>query len=186
MAYLDLAERFDTTILAHQSASAIPGAADWPHLSISEREVVLSRLDREAVMLARIDRKASLKPVAGLRRLAGVVFGTKQSNALADPRLEALRRFAVAVAYDTENSIAREQRHLKELGFSDRQIARAADLASTHKRARSQGLSMQLAFFLLIAAACLFVDRHLQSGIMSLVTVAMPAMPVWALIAPRQ
>jgi hypothetical protein len=185
MAYLDSANRFNLTTSAPLSSTVTPQVGDWPRLSLREREVVLTRLEREAVMLARIDRKASLKPSGFLQKVGSFLFGIRQAAGLADPRLEALRRFAVAVAHDTGASVAREQQQLRELGLSEHQIARAADLASTHRRATAHTLPMQLIFFLLVACAYLFVDRYFESGIISLVTVVIPALPLWTMIAPR-
>ncbi len=55
----------------------------------------LSPLERQVVLLATRDDRASVCRGGRVRRLLDALLGLRRANALADPRLEALRRFCV-------------------------------------------------------------------------------------------
>lgn len=55
----------------------------------------LSAVERQIVAFARFDPISSLRPLRRSDRFLAWLFGMKRPNQLADPRLEALRRFAV-------------------------------------------------------------------------------------------
>ncbi len=98
-------------------------------------------LERTAVMLARIAPVSSLAH-AGLRnRLAHPLFGTGKVSRLADPCLETLRSFGVAVAQGCDDLARRENVQLVTLGFSPPQIREARELAAQYRRS-SKTLSL--------------------------------------------
>jgi hypothetical protein len=82
----------------------------------------LSSLERHAVDVALCDTLGSLGEDGRVARAARLLFGGRQSAKLADPGLEALRRFAVLVRHapDALDSCEIERMHIA--GFSDRQM----------------------------------------------------------------
>ncbi|NIJ34121.1 hypothetical protein [Sphingomonas oligoaromativorans] len=115
-------------------ASVHPRTVGHPRDGLDDRE-------RSALMLARIDGKETLRGSCRLRRLSQVCFGLPlRPNTLADPRLEGLRRYAVAVAHDTDPAAQREREQLICLGFSERQILTAARVAIPFRLKPSGGL----------------------------------------------
>ncbi len=96
----------------------------------------LSQVERAAVLLARSDDLASTGGVkAG--RLKSFVFGGGRRNALADPQLEGLRRFAVAVAHDKHILAEWERAELIGSGYTHFQLDEAAEIAESFRRAAS-------------------------------------------------
>jgi len=146
----------------------------------------LDRAEREAVMLARTDRRSSIRPVGTMRRLAQRLFGLRAPNPLADPRLEALRRFAVAVAHDTPASSDREAAQLVSHGFADAQIDRARSIAERFRPAERAQAGHLLILPMGIAAGTVLVDRTLGDAVISAIAVMTIALPVWAAMAPRR
>ena len=86
MAYLDLAHAYPATI----SQPAYSGAEQQQPVAEN-----LSALEWSVVALARRDRISSLGEPSRIATAMGRLFGTRNNPALADPRLEALRRLAV-------------------------------------------------------------------------------------------
>lgn len=112
MAYLDLAAH-DTSGFAHPPTLSRP----------------LNALERKAVMLAGIDPVSSLADSSWRRKLRDLLLGPERINPLADPRLEALRCFAVAVAHRKDEMASREEARLIALNFTPGQIGDARALA---------------------------------------------------------
>src|SRR5687768_385210 len=52
-------------------------------------------IERSVIALARIENPSSARPRKVLSRLGEILFGISPSKPLANPRLEALRRFAI-------------------------------------------------------------------------------------------
>jgi hypothetical protein len=116
MAYLDFATH-DLTGFAHPAiAPAAPTAG-------------LSDLERKAVMLAAIDPISSIPDPGFRRRIRDLLLGAERINPLADPRLESLRRFAVALVHRRDDLAAREEGQLTALGFAPARIGEARALA---------------------------------------------------------
>jgi hypothetical protein len=86
MAYLDLANAYPATISQPLYSGAEQQQPVADHLSALEWSVVA---------LARRDRISSLGEPSRIATAMGRLFGTRSNPALADPRLEALRRLAV-------------------------------------------------------------------------------------------
>lgn len=55
----------------------------------------LTPLERQVVLIAARDGRASVRRSGPARRLCDRLLGIRRANTLADPRLEALRRFCV-------------------------------------------------------------------------------------------
>ncbi len=97
-------------------AARYPGQADAvPHL--------LTPLERTVIALARADRPASLRPQ---RRLSMLLFKRRPSPALANGKLEILRRYVVLIRHRRG---AAEGGQLAALGYQPRQIAEIDRLA---------------------------------------------------------
>ena len=86
MAYLDLHSRYDTA-----TATPLPVAKAFA----PDHRRLFSALDWSVVALARRDSLASLGEPGPMSRALGGLFGFGRASKLADPRLEAIRRFAV-------------------------------------------------------------------------------------------
>ncbi|MBO9712957.1 hypothetical protein [Sphingomonas sp.] len=105
MAYLDFA--------VHAGLGVAPVAAAREDVATA-----LSPLEWSVVTLARRDGRASIRPSGFLSRLARLVAGGAPKTPLSNPRLEALRRFAV-LAWTSARPIASEDRNaFLAAGFS--------------------------------------------------------------------
>jgi hypothetical protein len=72
----------------------------------------------QVIELARRDSIWSIRPRSWLVRLVGRLFGIHPTNPLADPRLETIRRFAVAAKSGDSSSTNVEYRQFQDAGFS--------------------------------------------------------------------
>ncbi|WP_066719052.1 hypothetical protein [Sphingomonas pituitosa] len=104
MAYLDLA--FDLPRAA--IAAPAPRHDAVPHIAPLERQVV---------QLSRLDGRATLRAPGRIDALIGLLFGGQRTNGLADPRLEALRRYAVMFRLQGEALPQAETDRLLGAGF---------------------------------------------------------------------
>jgi hypothetical protein len=82
----------------------------------------LSSLQRQVVDVALCDTLASLGEDGRMARAARLLFGGRPSPKLADPGLEALRRFAVLVRHASGALNGAEIERMHAAGFSDRQM----------------------------------------------------------------
>jgi hypothetical protein len=151
MAYLDLA--------AGAPVDTLRVAADAPRkLGAQERLVVL---------LSRRDPLWSLRPRTTGSRLLSALFGMEAPHRLADPRLEALRRYAVVYRLE-DDGIDEAERIAIKRGYSPTelgQVRRLVDGARIVRPRTSAGTLIARAIYLL-GAALIFA---------SLVTALMPA-----------
>lgn len=146
----------------------------------------LDALERGAVMLARTDGKGSLRRWGHLQRLSAFFFGlSRRPNLLADPRLESLRRYAVAVAHDTDRTAAREREQLVALGFSDDQILTATAMASGFRKKPVQGLWSAAVLAILIGGVCWGINQYLEDWLIALVFAMAVTVPVMAATGQR-
>lgn len=147
----------------------------------------LSQIEREAVRLARSDGAGSLYGAGRLRRLAVRCFGLRTPNKLADPQLEALRRFAVAVAHDGAASIAREREQLRMLGRTEGLIEQVESLALSYrpKPRASTGVTRALGLATCLAIGTGLLDRFFGDLLVSFMTVSTVSLPVWPLVMRR-
>lgn len=92
------------------------------------RQVTLSQLERQVVTIARTDTLASLREDRRVRWVTRKLTGSRCSNKLADPRLEALRRFAVIAHHDPAAIDDAEIGRMRQAGFSVSQMDEACEL----------------------------------------------------------
>jgi hypothetical protein len=173
VAYLDFSGSELRPATAHQRV------AEFPRHDLDARE-------RGAILLARTDGKESLHNPGRLRRLSEICFGlSRQSNKLADPRLEGLRRYAVAVARDTEQSATHEREQLVDLGFSEHQIQIAAATAVRFRAKPARGLWSAVALVSLVGGAFWGIDQYLEDWLIALVVAMAMTVPIVAFAGPR-
>jgi hypothetical protein len=97
----------------------------------------LDRLERDVLLLSRGDTRWSLHPPGPARRLVARLFGRAAPNRLADPRLEALRRFAVLLRRHGPRLRAEEEARLVAAGYDAGRIAQARRLIASEPRRRA-------------------------------------------------
>jgi hypothetical protein len=81
---------------------------------------VFTTTEHHAIAVARGDGRWSVHPRTLLTRLAGALFGVRPPNPLADPRLEALRRFAVLARVSNGDVPGDEIERFLAAGFTTR------------------------------------------------------------------
>jgi hypothetical protein len=90
-----------------------------PHLPLAASiEAGFDRREWEVIVLAREDGLASLREPSRLARLLDRLFGAGINRRLANPRLEALRRFAVLAWHHGYTLPVSAMKAFKEAGFS--------------------------------------------------------------------
>ena len=97
---------------------------------------LLQRVERDVLLASRRDRVSSLGGEAPLGRWNARLFGIRASNRLADPRLEALRRFAVLLRSRGEGLPSAEQARIVAAGFSPMQVAEIRRLIEAERSPR--------------------------------------------------
>jgi hypothetical protein len=147
----------------------------------------LSRVEREAVMLAKFDGASTLYSAGRMQKQVNRLFGFPTPNGLADNRLEALRRFAVAVAHDSAAVVARERDQLLSLGYGDDQILRAEAVALRYRPAPkpSTGFKRALLFAAGLAIGTWLMNGYFDDLIVSTLASMMFGLPIWAIVARR-
>jgi hypothetical protein len=110
-------------------ASEVSGV-DEPAFQIHAVETpLLSPLEQQVIALARLDGMGSLEPPGPIDRLMTLLFGIQpKSRALADPRLELLRR-AVVVGRHRHHLPDMQAAELRQNGFSIAQVREIERLA---------------------------------------------------------
>jgi hypothetical protein len=94
---------------------------------------LLERVERDVLLASRRDRVSSLGSKTLFSRWSTRLFGVRTSNRLADPRLEALRRFAVLLRNRGESLPSAEQRRIVLAGFSPVQVAEVRRLIEAER-----------------------------------------------------
>lgn len=89
----------------------------------ARHEPLLRRVERDVLLASRRDTISSLGEPTPLGRWTGRMLGLRARNRLADPQLEALRRFAVLLRRRGDRLAAAEQARIVAAGFSPAQIA---------------------------------------------------------------
>ncbi len=101
---------------------------EWQHVAAAEPPRIAAQngsaplftpIERSVIELARLDALSSVRPRPVLARLARW-FGVGMANPLANPRLEALRRFAILARWSHGNPPPREIEHFLAAGFTQR------------------------------------------------------------------
>lgn len=149
------------------SSSAVPR-----RLTAAQRQVVhLSRRDAASSLLSRH------APARHLRRLLGIA----PSNPLADPLLEALRRYVILLRHGGDILAAESHGALLDLGMSEEQVRHARWLVSREPMPERRPLSRTIIGLALSLAVVAGVLAHeaieepalaLVAGLLVLVTIA--------------
>lgn len=90
-------------------------------LDAKPSEDAFTPLERQVIWLAWRDDLSSIRAPGPLLRLLRRIFDIRTANSLADGRLEALRRFAVAARLGGRRRMERERECFTASGFSVRQ-----------------------------------------------------------------
>jgi hypothetical protein len=114
MAYLDLEQGYPA---AHRVAP-IPRVGQRSPSSPTIAPASLSALEWSVVAIAEHDRLSSLGEPGRISRAMGRLFGTQTNGRLADPRLEALRRFSVMAWQHGDILPGSELKRFEDAGFS--------------------------------------------------------------------
>ncbi len=91
------------------------------------------RAEWQVIMIAQKDGLASLSEPGWLARLAARLFGGAVKRPLADPKLEALRRFAVLAWHYSYALPVSALEALRKMGYSDAQVEFALAKISTSR-----------------------------------------------------
>lgn len=177
MAYLDLST-LEPTHGSFATGAATVAPSFFMRPSLSSRE-------RAAVLLARSDRSSSLRTTTYISKVIEALFGLRRPNRLADVRLEALRRFAVAVANDRRHLADWERVELRTLQFDESQIEEAAALAGKFRKARSSDGWILPAVSLVLTAVFLWMQRYLDDTPVAIIGTLVLAAPFFAAVCPR-
>ena len=114
MAYLDLTQPLPGFLSIHGARLQPVRACDG-----------LTDLDRMVIALSRNDPCSSLTAPGRFRRIFAYLFAMRLPNALADPRLEALRRFAILLRKQRAHLPEAETERLIAAGYSLAAVAEA-------------------------------------------------------------
>jgi hypothetical protein len=138
-------------------------ALDWSPLFAARAPTpsipLLERVERDVLLASRRDRPASLKRTGLLGRWGNRLFGFEEVNRLADPRLEALRRFAVLLRRRGERLSAQEGARILAAGFSPAQVAEVRRLVENERMPRRAAWKrgyLAVAALVLAAQAAIF------------------------------
>ena len=172
MAYLDLTAD-------HPFEASVRAAAVAPRLSAQERLVVL---------VSRTDPLWSLRPRQTHSRTLRFLFGIEAPHHLADPKLEALRRYAVTYRL-REAGVAEVEDGALQAGFAASQLAQVRHMVdgarATHARKKAAspvgpGL-LVLAAFLILYGATAWLSPRLDSPLIAFVFAAVALLSVASL-----
>ena len=144
---------------------------------------LLTRAERQVVLLARRDTPSSLRKPRHLGRALRWLFKLETANRLADPRLEALRAFAVQTARSRKADLA----SLLEQGFSPAKIEQARWLASSLRRPRGRTARAVQFAIAGVAAALTYTttETYLGDATMTAILSALVGLPLLSLVAGR-
>lgn len=97
----------------------------------------IGRAERVVIALARHDGRATLRGVGAFRRWFDGITGARRPMPLADPRLEALRRFAVRCWRGEVAQAERERSAVADFGYRACDIVRIVAELGGGKAARA-------------------------------------------------
>lgn len=137
----------------------------------------LSPVERQVLLMAIRDPISSLRTPGRMARLVSILFGVEGPNSLADPRLEALRRFAVLARIGRESSL-----ELVSAGYSASAIEEARRIAAPRAVANERwGVYVGLLTVLVIAIALFaWTYSQLQDLYASVVVALVAVLPLAA------
>jgi hypothetical protein len=124
----------------------------------------LSALERQTVLLSRGDRVSSVRKPGRAGRMLRALFGFEPVRGLADPKLEALRRYAVMYRAKRQALSEHEHQTLVAAGFTTAQAASARSLVDRmHVRVGLDRGQVALAalYLVMLAAVLVVADRWL-------------------------
>lgn len=130
MAYLDLSVDLPRAAIA----APVRGPVDEVRAAASQ----VTPLERRVVRLAFADARSSLETPGWIATMMRRLFSVKSVNRLADPRLEALRRFVVMYRMCGEALPVEEVDRLLGAGFAREALAEIRRLVRTSGRAVSR------------------------------------------------
>ena len=113
--------------------SAVPACDPQPLVNVTSggrepEQDSLTALEQGVVALSLFDHPSSIRPPRGVARLLGWIGGTNPPNQLANPRLEALRRYCILLR-DTDGVLAVEENdRVRAAGFSEAALKAVAGL----------------------------------------------------------
>lgn len=119
----------------------------------------LTRVERDVLLASRHDRVSSLDSKSLPGRWIARIFGIESANRLADPRLEALRRFAVLLRRRGNRLAPAEQTRFVAAGFGPAQVAevrRLIEAGRPARRVRWRGRYVALIAIVLAVEAVIF------------------------------
>lgn len=155
----------------------------------------LQPADRTVLRLSLRDPRSSLARPGALRTRALRLFGLGAPNALADPRLEALRRFGILFRCKGDRLSPREEDRLRAAGYTSDAVAEARGLvwrearqrAAPHRRIGAAVILVVLAAQLML---CRFLSAYLEDGLLGLLGTLMasamtvaPLRTIWSLVS---
>ncbi|WCT75099.1 hypothetical protein PQ455_07760 [Sphingomonas naphthae] len=102
---------------ARRFGDPAPAARPRPVLVAAEATPALSRIERKVILLSRLDPAPRGPVMAGLARAAHWLFGIEPATDLADPKLEALRRFAILIRIGRGQASEAETARFRAAGY---------------------------------------------------------------------
>jgi hypothetical protein len=171
-----------------------PHALDWSPRFAARLPIPaappLQRIERDVLLASRRDRPSSLGQTGWFGRGIGRLFGFAKVNRLADPRLEALRRFAVLLRRRGDRLPAVEERRILAAGFSSAQVAEVRRLIAgeTPPRRRTwkrRYLALVALAFAVEAAIFRLVSAYFSDGLVGFaftLTMLVAGMPIFGLL----
>lgn len=99
--------------------------AEAPALDAASAELapLFSELELRVIALSRSEAASSLEPPSRFGTFVSAIFGIKRVNKLADPRLEALRRFTILTRTLGDRLADVEVNAFLQAGFDHMQLA---------------------------------------------------------------
>ena len=119
-------------------------------------EVVLSPLELRTLQLSQADGRASLRAPRRIERLGAMLFGSRRVSGLANPRLEALRRFAILYRLEGAAIDAGEAMRAEAAGFSAAALDRVRRIVDGGPLLRAASLLAGLVLAMAASAAAYF------------------------------
>lgn len=97
-------------------------------------EAILSPLELRTLQLSHADGRASLRAPRRIERLGAMLFGSRRMSGLANPRLEALRRFAILYRLEGAAIDVAETARAEAAGFSAAALERVRRIVDSRPR----------------------------------------------------
>jgi hypothetical protein len=152
--------------------------------------LLLQRVERDVLLASRQDPSSSLKSKGPIGRWMGRMFGFEDPNRLADPRLEALRRFAVLLRRRGDRLSASEETRIFVAGFSPAQVAEIRRLVEDERAPRRRTWKrrvLALAALVLAVEAVIFrlASAYFSDGLIGFVftlTMLIAGAPLFGLL----